>query len=51
VTPEMFAQTVSEIVSLISMFALVAVMALILHVVGSRRAKVRRDRARREVQS
>jgi hypothetical protein len=45
---EMFAQTLSEIVSLISLFAFTALVAAVSMVVGERRAKVRRDRARRE---
>ena len=46
-TPEMFAQTLSEIVSLISLFALGALMAAISMAVSSRRDKVRTDRQKR----
>jgi hypothetical protein len=46
---EMFAQTLSEIVSLISLFAFTALVAAVSMVVGDRRAKVRAARARREL--
>jgi hypothetical protein len=43
----MFAQTLSEIVSLISLFAFTALVVAVSMVVGERRAKVRADRQKR----
>ena len=46
-TPEMLAQTVSELAGWLAILSTVTVAAL----VSSRRAKVRRDRAAREARS
>jgi len=46
-TPEMFAQTANEIVSILMFLAATALATVFVHVVGSRRDKVRADRQKR----
>jgi hypothetical protein len=46
----MFAETVGEIVTILVFLALTALVTAFSMAVSERRAKVRRDRARREVQ-